>query len=251
MIGIRLTPRERLELFFPICKAVQHAHQKGIIHRDLKPSNILVCIYDGKPTPKIIDFGLAKATQQHNRLTDKTLFTEFGKVVGTVQYMSPEQAVLDSLDVDTRTDIYSMGVILYELMAGSTPLEQETIKQNALLHVLEIIRDTDPPRPSLRLSSSVEKIQTIGEHRRIQPAKLQQILQGELDWIIMRALDKDRTRRYPTANSFGDDIQRYLAGEAIEAPSTINVLFGLKIHPKVSWIGHDHRSDGSPCSLWL
>ena len=213
---------ERLELLIPVCRAVQHAHQKGIIHRDLKPSNVLVTLYDGKPVPKVIDFGLAKALEQQTKLTDKTMFTEFGQVVGTVQYMSPEQAEMNALDVDTRTDIYSLGVMLYELLTGRTPLDKETIRQNALLKVLEIIRETEPPRPSARLSSSGDAITGISKQRQITPSRLQQILRGELDWVVMKALEKDRTRRYDTASSFADDIQHYLDGEAVDArpPST-------------------------------
>ena len=213
----KLTPNERLKLFVPVCKAVQHAHQKGIIHRDLKPSNVLVQIHDGQPVARVIDFGLAKALQHQTKLTDKTMFTEFGQIVGTLQYMSPEQAKMDALNVDTRSDIYSLGVMLYELLAGSTPVDRETLKNNALLKVLELIRESEPPKPSHRLSSSGEKIQNISELRQIQPSKLQQILRGELDWIVMKALEKDRTRRYETANDFAEDIDRYLNGDVVEA----------------------------------
>src|SRR5437868_2295362 len=148
----RLTPRERLELFLPVCQAVQHAHQKGVIHRDLKPSNVLIALYDGRPVPKVIDFGVAKATGA--KLTERTLFTEFGSVVGTPQYMSPEQAELNQLDVDTRSDIYSLGVLLYELLTGTTPLQAERLKEAALLEVLRLIREEEPPRPSTRLCTT-------------------------------------------------------------------------------------------------
>jgi WD40 repeat protein/serine/threonine protein kinase len=213
----KLTPDERLKLFVPVCKAVQHAHQKGIIHRDLKPSNVLVQMQDGAAVAKVIDFGLAKALDQTHKLTDKTMFTRFGQVVGTLQYMSPEQATMDAMSVDTRTDIYSLGVMLYELLAGSTPVEKETLQNAALLHVLKMIREREPPKPSHRLSSSGETLATISELRQIQPAKLQQILRGELDWIVMKALEKERTRRYETANDFAQDIDNYLSGDTVNA----------------------------------
>ncbi|MEQ1824697.1 MAG: serine/threonine-protein kinase [Pirellula sp.] len=174
----RLSLPERLGLFTQVCNAIQHAHQKGIIHRDLKPANILVGVYDGKPVPKVIDFGLAKALDHQSKLTDKTLFTEFGAVVGTLQYMSPEQADLDSVDIDTRADIYALGVLLYELLTGSTPIEVATLKQLALLKVLETIRDTDPPRPSARLSSSIHQLHEISGNRQIDPLKLQSELRS-------------------------------------------------------------------------
>ena len=218
----KLTPSDRLKLFVPVCKAVQHAHQKGIIHRDLKPNNVLVHIHDGKPVAKVIDFGLAKALQCQTKLTEKTMFTEFGLVMGTLQYMSPEQATMDALNIDTRSDIYSLGVMLYELLAGSTPIDKDTIKKHAALRVLEFIRDQEPPRPSQRLSSSGEGVSSIGELRQIQPVRLQQILRGELDWIVMKSLEKDRSRRYDSANDMAEDINRYLKGDIVLArpPST-------------------------------
>ena len=213
----RLSLNERLSLFMFVCAAVQHAHQKGIIHRDLKPSNILVTLYDGQPIPKIIDFGLAKALEHQTRLTDQTLFTEFGQVVGTLQYMSPEQAEMNALDVDTRTDIYSLGVLLYELLTGTTPIDADTLAKQAILKVLETIREKEPPRPSVRLSESRDAIAGISKQRRIEPKKLQQLLRGDLDWIVMKSIEKDRRRRYETAIGLGDDVQRFLSNESVSA----------------------------------
>jgi serine/threonine protein kinase len=216
----RLTVRERLELFVPVCQAIQHAHQKGIIHRDIKPSNVLVASYDGKPVPKVIDFGIAKATGAG--LTDQTVFTQIGAVIGTLEYMSPEQAESTALDIDTRSDIYSLGALLYELLTGSTPMESAEFRKAAYTEVLRKIREEEPPSPSSRLSHSKETITTTSEQRRTDPGRLPKLLAGELDWIVMKALEKDRTRRYETANGFARDIERYLSGDPVEAgpPST-------------------------------
>jgi serine/threonine protein kinase len=210
----RLTVRQRLELLVPVCQAVQHAHQKGIIHRDLKPSNVLVALYDGTPVPKVIDFGVAKATGP--KLTERTLFTEFGAVVGTLEYMSPEQAELNQLDIDTRSDIYSLGVLLYELLTGTTPLERKRVKESALLEVLRLIREEEPPRPSTRLSKTQE-LPAIAASRGLEPKKLSGLVRGELDWIVMKCLEKDRNRRYDTANSLAADLGRYLRDEPVLA----------------------------------
>jgi serine/threonine protein kinase/Tfp pilus assembly protein PilF len=209
-----LSPRQRLELFLSVCQAVQHAHQKGIIHRDLKPSNVLVTVHDTTPVVKVIDFGVAKALGQ--TLTDKTLFTGFAQMIGTPLYMSPEQAGQSSLDIDTRSDIYSLGVLLYELLTGTTPFTKEKFKEATYDEIRRIIREEEPPRPSTRLSSS-DTLPAIALARQTEPAKLTKLFRGELDWIVMKALDKDRTLRYETANGFGMDVQRYLAGEPVLA----------------------------------
>src|SRR5262249_27889118 len=219
----QLSVRERLELFGDVCRAVQHAHQKGIIHRDLKPSNILIAPFDGKPVVKVIDFGVAKATGQ--RLTDATLFTGFGAVVGTPEYMSPEQAQTSNQDIDTRSDISSLGVLLYEFLTGSTPLTKKRVKEAAFLEVLRVIREEEPPRPSTRLSST-EELPSISVQRQTEPAKLTKLVRGELDWIVMKALEKDRNRRYETANGFAMDVQRYLADEPVLAcPPSVGYRF--------------------------
>ena len=211
----RLSTRERLELIIPVCQAVQHAHQKGVIHRDLKPSNILVTIQDGGPTPKIIDFGIAKATDR--RLTQHTLFTEQGKLIGTPEYMSPEQAEMSGLDVDARTDIYSLGVVLYELLTGTLPFDRKALRSGSSGEIQRLIRETDPPRASARLSALGGATSALAECRRTDPRSLCKQLRGDLDWIILKAMEKDRTKRYETANALAVDIQRHLGHEPILA----------------------------------
>ena len=211
----RLTPRQRLELFVPVCQAIQHAHQKGIIHRDIKPSNVMVTLYDGKPVPKVIDFGVAKATEQ--KLTERTFFTQYGTMVGTLEYMSPEQAEMSALGVDTRSDIYSLGVLLYELLTGSTPLTRKRLKDAAYGEILRMIKEEEPPRPSTRLSDSGEALASISAQRHTEPARIAKLVSGELDWIVMKTLEKDRNRRYETANAFAADVLRYLNDEPVQA----------------------------------
>jgi WD40 repeat protein/serine/threonine protein kinase len=232
-----LSIHDRLELFVDVCQAVQHAHQKGIIHRDIKPSNVLVTMHDGKPVAKVIDFGIAKAMGQ--QLTEKTLFTNFAAMIGTPLYMSPEQAELSGLDVDTRSDIYSLGVLLYELLTGTTPFDKERLKTASFDEIRRIIREEEPPKPSVRMSQSsphapredcvarsgtacvtrsvTATIETIATKRRSDPRKLSRLFRGELDWIVMKALDKDRNRRYETANAFAQDVRRYLRDEPVQA----------------------------------
>jgi serine/threonine protein kinase len=216
----RLTPKDRLALFVQVCHAVQHAHQKGIIHRDLKPTNVLVAPYDGRPVVKVIDFGVAKAAGQP--LTEKTLVTGFGALVGTPEYMSPEQAELNNQDIDTRSDIYSLGVLLYELLTGTTPLTGKRVKEAALLEVLRLVREEEPPKPSTRLSQSKDSLPAISAQRHMEPAKLSRLVRGELDWIVMKALEKSRDRRYESASALAADVERYFADVPIQArpPST-------------------------------
>jgi len=216
-----LTPRERLKLFGSVCHAVQHAHHKGIIHRDLKPSNVLVTMHDTTPLVKVIDFGVAKALGQ--TLTDKTLFTGFAQMIGTPMYMSPEQAGQSGLDIDMRSDIYSLGVLLYELLTGTTPFDKERLREATYDEIRRIIREEEPPRPSTRVSTLAQAATTAADPRRADPKRLSRELRGELDWIVMKALEKDRSRRYETANGFAMDVQRYLADEPVQAcpPSAV------------------------------
>jgi eukaryotic-like serine/threonine-protein kinase len=211
----RLSIEDRLKLFMQICLAVQHAHQKGIIHRDLKPGNILVEEHDGKAVPRVIDFGLAKATSGM-QLTDQTLFTGFGAFAGTPLYMAPEQASSNAVDIDTRADIYALGVILYELLTGSTPITRETIRKAALDEMLKLVREQEAPTPSSRLSSSDAK-PSIAANRQMEPLKLGRFIKGELDWIVMKALAKERDRRYDSATNFAQDLERFLNQEPVQA----------------------------------
>ena len=229
--GIRITDycdqnnlptRERLDLFIKVCQAIQHAHQKGIIHRDIKPSNVLVTLHDGLPVPKVIDFGIAKATE--GRLTDKTLFTAFQQFIGTPAYVSPEQAEMSGLNIDTRSDVYSLGVLLYELLTGQTPFDTKELVNSGLDAIRKTLREVEPPRPSTRLSTLDDVTLTAtAKHRQTEPPKLQHQIRGDLDWIAMKCLEKDRTRRYATVNGLAADIDRHLKNEPVVAspPSTI------------------------------
>ena len=216
-----LSTQQRLDLFIPVCKAIQHAHQKGIIHRDIKPSNILVTLHDGVPVPKVIDFGIAKAIDQP--LTEKTLFTRFEQFMGTPAYMSPEQAEMSGLDVDTRSDIYSLGVLLYELLTGKTPFDSGELVKSGVDAMRKTIREQEPVRPSTKVATlQGEELTTTAKRRATDSSKLMHQLQGDLDWIVMKCLEKDRTRRYDTANGLALDVQRYLDNEPVTArpPST-------------------------------
>lgn len=219
----KLTPKQRLELFLPVCDAIQHSHQKGIIHRDIKPSNVLVALYDDRAVPKVIDFGVAKATEQS--LSDADVITGFGAVVGTPEYMSPEQASLNNIDIDTRSDVYSLGVLLYELLSGHTPVDRKSMEKAAIYEILRIVRDVDAPLLSAKLSS-IDTLPNVAANRRTEPKRLATQFRGELDWVLHKALEKDRTRRYSTASNLARDIQRYLSDEIVEArpPSTLYTL---------------------------
>ncbi len=210
-----LTTEERLRLFGAVCRAVQHAHQKGVIHRDLKPSNILVTLHDGEPVPKVIDFGIAKATSA--RLTERTLFTELRQFVGTPEYVSPEQAEMSGLDVDTRADVYSLGVLLYELLVGRTPFDGERLRAGGVGGLPQMIRESEPPKPSTRFSTLGHERSAIAKSRGADADRLRKLLRGDLEWIVMRAIEKNRTRRYPTASALADDVERFLRDEPVEA----------------------------------
>ena len=230
----RLTTEERLKLFIDICKAVQHAHQKGIIHRDLKPANVLVTMHDDKAVPKVIDFGIAKAVSQ--QLTDRTLFTGYQQMLGTPLYMSPEQAQMSGIDIDTRSDVYSLGVMLYELLTGTTPFDRESISKASFDDLRRIIREQEPPRPSTRITTlEAQARSTVAGLRRIDERQVSNELRGELDWIVMKALEKDRNRRYESASAFAADLQRYLDDEPVQAcPPTLVY--------RLTKIGRRHRA---------
>jgi serine/threonine protein kinase len=234
----RLDTRQRLNLFVQVCHAIQHAHQKGLIHRDIKPSNILVTLHDGVPMPKVIDFGIAKATGEE-RLTDKTLFTSYGYFIGTPAYMSPEQAEMSGLDVDTRSDIYSLGVLLYELLTGATPFDQKELLKSGLDQMRRTLQQKDPHRPSTKLNTlhGTELTRT-ASYRHTEPPKLRSQLSGDLDWIVMKALEKDRSRRYETANWLAMDIERHLNNEPVDArpPSQLYRFQKLVRRNKVTFV---------------
>ncbi len=228
-----LTPDARLKLFADVCRAIHHAHQKGIIHRDIKPSNVMVTLQDGVGVVKVIDFGVAKATAQ--KLTEKTLFTAYGQMVGTPEYMSPEQAEMSGLDIDTRTDVYSLGVLLYELLTGTTPLEAKQLREAGFANMQRMIQEEQPPRPSTRLSSLRDTATVVAGNRGLEPKRLVQLVAGDLDCVVMKALEKDRNRRYASPASFADDIERYLRNEPIQARPP-SVAYRLKK------LGQRHRA---------
>ncbi len=210
-----LTTEKRLHLFLDVCRAIHHAHQKGIIHRDIKPSNVMVTLHDGRPVPKVIDFGVSKATNQ--RLTEKTLFTEYHQFIGTPQYMSPEQAEMSGLDVDTRSDLYSLGALLYEVLTGAPPFEADTLRAAGYAEIQRMIREVEPPKPSTRLVTLMQQSTEIAKHHGAEPHSLPKLIRGDLDWIVMKAMEKDRTRRYESASALAQDIERHLHAEPVEA----------------------------------
>ncbi len=236
---MKLTPKERLELFVPICQAVQHAHQKGIVHRDLKPANILVTVIDAKPVPKVIDFGVAKATA--GKLTDESMSTQFGAIVGTLEYMSPEQAGFAGEDIDTRADIYSLGVILYEMLTGLKPIDAKRLKKAAFTEMVRIIREEEPLKPSTRLSTD-ESLPSLAALRQTEPKKLVALLRGELDWVVIKCLEKQRERRYETANALSRDIQRVPGRRGGRSPSAERGLPLQEIRPPPQGPGHRGQS---------
>ena len=222
----QLGTRERLALFGDVCSAINHAHQKGVIHRDIKPSNVMITLHGDKPVVKVIDFGIAKATQ--GSLTDKTLFTRFEQFIGTPVYMSPEQAATSGLDIDTRSDIYALGILLYELLTGTPPFDAKSLVSAGYEEMRRIIREVEPPKPSSRLSTVAgEERTTLARAHNVEPEKLSRLVESDLDWIVMKAIEKDRTRRYETANGLALDIQHFLADEPVSAtPPSAGYRFG-------------------------
>ena len=238
--------RQRLELFTQVCQALQHAHQKGLIHRDIKPSNVLVSTQDDRAVAKVIDFGIAKATQA--RLTEKTLFTEYQQLIGTPQYMSPEQAG-GSLDIDTRSDVFSLGVLLYELLTGSTPLDAKHLRGQAYAEMQRMIREVDPPTPSTRLSAIKDSLASVAAYRAIEPRKLNALVRGELDWITMKALEKDRGRRYESAAALAADVLHHLADEPVLAGAPSAPIESANLCGETRVLSWQRRLSCSRCSL--